>query len=446
VSLDEKVESSEYRKDIHGVRNKITVYGVADKSLPVDKDDWTDGNVDHLVADDAEDSHQDTDYQLVGVCAYDPQSNNKIHLLYVELEARVSGATGYYKITCQKEGSSETTIVADQTFSNTVYELKQHQCDVWSDSGKDITVRFYTRISQGTDTVFSRNHRMKGDVFNGEWTAPSGQLSLDSTIEVRGTCSIRSYTITNYYTSAMLTLAAGEEVNAELYPSLNVWLRREAAFNGNIVVLLYDSGDKGANHVFNVGPDMWVQQQIKVGSQYVDAWDVEDGFNWTSVRKVRFDCWFTGTGTGSFWVDGLFFGGKRYSAVEEDSGSQSDYGLRELVEVDEELYSDMECQLRAKAILAHLKDPAEYLTVRTTVLDYGLTPILPGDRIHVTLPNENVDADFRILSVEYVVDGKNQTLEVTLELGHEQSLLADHLYALRSKTDHLSRHKLARLM
>jgi len=61
------------------------------------------------------------------------------------------------------------------------------------------------------------------------------------------------------------------------------------------------------------------------------------------------------------------------------------------------------------------------------------------------LPNENVDADFRILSVEYYVDARTQTLEITLELGREVPLLADYLYALRSKTDSLSRYKVARV-
>ena len=41
VSLSEKIEVSEYHKDIHRVRNKVTVYGVADKSVPSDKDSWT---------------------------------------------------------------------------------------------------------------------------------------------------------------------------------------------------------------------------------------------------------------------------------------------------------------------------------------------------------------------------------------------------------------------
>jgi hypothetical protein len=92
-----------------------------------------------------------------------------------------------------------------------------------------------------------------------------------------------------------------------------------------------------------------------------------------------------------------------------------------------------------------LKDPAEYLTIKSTVLDYGTTPLLAGDKIHVALPNENVDVDFQILSIEYHVDGRTQTLEITLELGRETPLLADYLYLLRSKTDHLSRHKIARV-
>ncbi len=114
------------------------------------------------------------------------------------------------------------------------------------------------------------------------------------------------------------------------------------------------------------------------------------------------------------------------------------------MEVDEELYSDNECASRAKALLAHLKDAAEDLTLSSTVIDYGGSPPLPGDKVRVVLPNENVDADFRVLSVEYRVDGRSQALETVLELGRQAPLLADYLFALRSKTDSLSRYKLAR--
>jgi hypothetical protein len=327
VSLNEKIEASEYRRDIHRVRNKITVYGVADKSVPADKDAWT-----------------------------------------------------------------ESLTPAD-----------------------------------------------------GSWSQVSGTVSFDTGTKIKGTGSIKTYASNLAYAACMFILNAGKEVNSNLYSLLSFWIRRESSFSGNVNVILYDVSGKSAAHFFDVAASEWFQRQFRIGVQNADVWDVEGGFDWTQIKKIRFDCWFTGTGTGSFWVDGLFFGGCRYSSTQEDSASQANYGSRELVEVDEELCSDNECVLRAKAILNHLKDPAEYLTVRSTVIDYGATPLLPGDKIHVTLPNENVDTDFRILSVEYHVDAKTQTLEITLELGREQPLLADYLYALRSKTDHLSRHKVARL-
>jgi hypothetical protein len=130
--------------------------------------------------------------------------------------------------------------------------------------------------------------------------------------------------------------------------------------------------------------------------------------------------------------------------MQEDSTSQASFGLRELVEVNEELCSDLECESHAKALLANLKDPAESLTVQSTVVDFTSSPVLAGDKIHVALPNEGVDGDFRVLSAEYNVDGKTQTLETVFELGREKPLLADFVYALRSKTSNLSRYKTAK--
>jgi hypothetical protein len=69
---------------------------------------------------------------------------------------------------------------------------------------------------------------------------------------------------------------------------------------------------------------------------------------------------------------------------------------------------------------------------------------LAGDAVHVELPNEGVDGDFRVLNVEYFVDARTQTMEILLELGREKPLLADYMFRLKSKTDSLSRYKLAR--
>jgi hypothetical protein len=327
VSLSEKIEQSEYGRDIHRVRNRIVVYGVADKSVPADKDAWT-----------------------------------------------------------------ESLTPAD-----------------------------------------------------GAWTATSGTVSFDSAVKVRGSGSVKTAAQNLNYGGCVFTLNAGKEADAEQYPVLNLWLSREIAYNGNVTLTLFDAADRTAGHEFTVGHEKWFQTQVRVGAANADLWQVENGFNWAQIKKVRIVCWFDSTGTGSFWVDGLFFGGRRYSTVQEDAGSQSSYGLRELVEVDEELWNDDECVSRANALLASLKDPAEQLTLRSTVVDYGAAPLLPGDTVHVALPNEGVDGDFRILSCEYNVDARTQTLETYLELGREQPLLADYMFSLKRKTDSLSRYKLARV-
>jgi len=135
---------------------------------------------------------------------------------------------------------------------------------------------------------------------------------------------------------------------------------------------------------------------------------------------------FSGTGTGSFWIDNLFFNSARWSA---SYGA----GSRKMAETDEELHSDNECLLRAKALHEYLSSPNEYIRVCSDVIDFGTAPILAGDKIWITLPNENVDGYYRVVSVEYRLTAEAQTLETTLELGSEPPLLADYLYALRSR-------------
>jgi len=330
VNLSEKIEISEYRKDIHRIRNKVMVYGLADKSVPVDKDAWT-----------------------------------------------------------------ESLTPSD-----------------------------------------------------GSWSAAAGEVSLDTGFKVRGSASIKVYGQNLYWAGAIFTLNAGKEVDANKYPILSFYAYLEKAYDGNVGILLSDAANKEAGKHITIAPDEWRKTDLKVGLANEIEWEwVDTGFDWSQIKKIRIDGWFAGVGTGNFWIDALYFGGRRYEAAREDSGSQNAYGLRELTETDEELISDNECDLRVKALLDYFKNPAEYLTIRSTVIDYGNTPLLPGDKIHVTLPNENVDADFRIESVEYYVDARTQVLEIRLELGKVPPLLADYLYGMRATTvtvEKLARTKLGK--
>jgi hypothetical protein len=287
---------------------------------------------------------------------------------------------------------------------------------------------------------------------DGSWTASSGAASLDATgAPDGGACIKLTVTGSLYYGSVQFTLAAGKEINAEDWPIIGVQNKLEATYSGTGTLILYDTAGKTASKNITISPDVaFHASELGVGSAYANQWEsVTSGFDWTHVKTVRFTFWFPeAVGHGAFWIHGLYFGGRRYTATQQDLSSQAAYGLREYVETDEELWSDNECNLRAKALLAYLKDPAENITLRSTLLDYGSSPILAGDVVHVELPTEGVNGNYRVESVEYHVQGDgDRELEISLELGKEPPQLADYIYGLRPYTvnvEKLSRTKLGK--
>ena len=330
VDLTDKIEQIEYDTDISRVRNKITAYGLADKSLPIDKVSWT----------------------------------------------------------------------------------------------RSLTPS------------------------DGAWFADSGAIEIDSTgAPDGGACVKLSVPGSLYYGACHITLNSGKEVDCEQYPKIDFQARLDASYSGTGLVTLLDSSSRAVQKKISVGPGdgQFHSLEVGVGSAYANQWDsIQSGFEWTLVKVVRVDFWFSeNVGSGDFWIHSLYFGGRRYSAVVEDLASQSAYGLREYCETDEELWSDSECNLRAKALLAYLKDPAIYLTIKSTVIDYGDSPILAADRLFIPFLN----AYYRVDSVEYKVDAASQTLTLTIDFEKEPPQLADYLYGLRTYTvnvEKLSRTKLGK--
>ena len=285
---------------------------------------------------------------------------------------------------------------------------------------------------------------------DGAWVASIGVVSLDATGAPDGSECIKNTVASNYSGVVDLNFTAGHEPNMELYPIIALQLKLDDTYSGTGFILLLDDAGKYATKTISVAPDEdWHVLEAGCGSAYAKQWErVDAGFNWASIIKIRVSLAFPGVGSGDFRVHQLYVGGRRFSAVVQDAASQAAYGLREYVETDEELWSDEECDRRADSLLAQLKDPSEHVHLVSTLLDYGTDPILAADNVHVHLPNENVDADFRVESVEYRVPKENPThLETTLELGRENPKLADFLYGLRCHSpnvERLSRTKLGK--
>ncbi len=370
-------------------------------------------------------------------------------LKYIAESADKSGVIGF-DFRVAPDGKFEFFAKLSKTNSTTIV----NNIDVKTNYRKNIT-RIRNKItvygladkSVPTDKVAWTRSLSPAD---GDWSPASGSVSVDSTgAPDGGACIKLSVSGSLYYGSCFFTLDVAKAVNAEIYPLLNIQFKLDDTYSGPGVITLWDGTSKQATKNISITPDeAWHTFEIGVGSAYANQWEsIESGFDWTTIRVVKLTFWFPeNVGAGDFRIHGLYFGGRRYSAVVEDAGSQAAYGLREYVEVDEELWNDDECTHRANALLTYLKSPAEYLTLVSTLLDYGSSPILGGDKVHVELPVEGVNSDFRVESVEYRVPNP-ETLETTLELGKEPPRLADYIYGLRTFTvnvEKLSRTKVGK--
>jgi len=382
VSLSERIEVSSYRKDTHRIRNHITVYGAAEKANDSSKDFGTD---------------MATPYKGSKV---DQQSSSGQKNLYVTstTDFSVGDKIWIYMHPDYEENEVDSIVAGDHLVC--VNNL-QHTYGV--NTGV-IVYPGWGPTSAGTTIT--------ADAVNKEVGSQSVKIAVDDGGGWGGAL---------YHWDS--------PIDMNKYVTHNIFTRSSVTVSG--IISVRDNDFKQAStSISSVSNDEKFHFiSVRGGRKNADRWGAESGFDWSKIIEVEIRM---NASVLDYWIDGQFFGDKRWEATQEDSGSQVSYGLRELVEVDEELHSDNECELRAKALLEQLKDPAEYLTLRSTVIDYYVNPLLPADKIPVTLPNENIDSDYRIINGEYHVIARDQTLEITLELGKEKPLLADYLYGLRS--------------
>jgi hypothetical protein len=285
------------------------------------------------------------------------------------------------------------------------------------------------------------------------WSAEVGTLSLYTLSKKYGSYSIRCDSSTD-------TLRFKRTFDRVKNPQvLSFWIESYDAYAPELswVRLLAPDDDNYFEFLFSNIPDDltidWVLAEIALGKSNTynaatnpnGKWTKTGSPTWLDIQGIKFQIK-RGAYTGvAVVVDGIQFGKVRFEATREDATSQGLYDVIERQpEIDEELHSDAECDYRAKALLDFLKGPSIMPTVRSTVIDYGTTPILAGDKGHIVLPNENVDADYRLTAVEYRFNVTELTLEIKLQLEKEQLLLADFIYGFRKSILKLDKYKASR--
>jgi len=136
--------------------------------------------------------------------------------------------------------------------------------------------------------------------------------------------------------------------------------------------------------------------------------------NWANVQKIKLYLWLDGLvtlGTPTVKLDGFHFAEARYSYTANDPTSQGLYGTRcEKPSVDDNLKSDLECQLSAEEIIARLKDP---ITTIEKMLVEGDNSFVVGYKQPVVIAHDSIDANFLITQIRDIMHYTKWDTELT---------------------------------
>jgi hypothetical protein len=290
---------------------------------------------------------------------------------------------------------------------------------------------------------------------SGYWTEYSGSISLDAT-KIYGNAASSIKNTTGAASNAVSIFHFNTTVNGNMYPKLFLALLRDDFVKPDgFLVILHDSSARVCGRNLSTinstsTSNDWSTFELAIGIDHAADWAAPSNFDWENIRTLTVTAYLVTAGvSGQIWHGQLYFTGARYSNVQTDAASIANYSERQYVDIVEDLYSDNECMLRAKSILAYKKQAKTSLTARSTIIDYGTTPILPGDMIPITLPNENIASlNFLTKSVDYhfLAQKECNILEVTLNLGYQKQKMADWIYALRARTNAMNNYKASKLL
>ncbi len=230
-----------------------------------------------------------------------------------------------------------------------------------------------------------------------------GTVSLENTIKLVGTYSIEhSTTSPQAYVDLWLDLpTSAYYLNLKQYPCIIFHLYREGNYANSGGLVIYDSGGKVATRFLSVPTaNMWNLVEVPAGPKNISSWHlVESGFDWENVSDMHIQldgC----DPAGKFYVDDFRIGKRNFQGMAEYATSQTNYGLREASYLDEELRSDNECQQRAETLLYQLEDPQ----IRIDINVIGNLNLLIGDRLSITIPQENISAqNYDVVEVEHIL-------------------------------------------
>ena len=299
----------------------------------------------------------------------------------------------------------ETLTVGDNLLSyNVVRDITKVKNKIWV-YGRDAPYD----PNRAVVNYAGRTYPSDGDswTYGTGWTATAGTLSSDTTNPKVGANDLRCASNDDYLCQYHRTFSQLSVEGKAGYSALQFWGRRSALLSSYHHVRLWcpdnsnyfewEFADPGSNGV-------WAFRITRLGDNNTyDAdtnpngeWVAHGSPSWNDIEGIEF---VVNSGVSFNWdIDGLCFSFGRWRATAEDATSQSNYGQRDYMVVDDTLYSDSDCQKRAETLLYQLKDPVIRLDISTP----GNTNIKIGDRLTITIPAEGISAQsFDVISVTH---------------------------------------------
>jgi hypothetical protein len=232
-----------------------------------------------------------------------------------------------------------------------------------------------------------------------EWTGAGGTTVTQSSADPKAGSQSLVFTQTNGTIAATHTF--DETLNIRNLNNLNFYYKT-VCLTPEVHILAPDTSNYYKATLSISGSWVWFSKTIgDNGIYHADenpsgAWTPQGSPNWYNMTGIKF---ISGSQVGpqTITIDKLFLYPERYIYTASDATSIDDYDQQDAEYTDENLFSNTECQTRAQTLLYQLKDPV----IRVNLTCAGNSNILLGDRIPVEIPNENIDADFDVVSVNH---------------------------------------------
>ncbi len=281
-----------------------------------------------------------------------------------------------------------------------------------------------TPFNSQDENVYGRKYPQDGDdwTYGAVWTAVDGTATSGSSSPKVGstyTHFINTSSPYNIYAYATLPVVVHVEgING--YSVLEFFGRRHDTGYGYIRLFAPNGSHyfQKDNISFSDSNDVWKFHRYSLGktNEYnadsnPNGWTTFGDPSWDELTYFNVECDTISSG-GYVDLDGLCFNFGRWKyAPLSDATSVSNYDECDHVIVDDTLTSDADCEKRAQTILFQTKDPVN----RLEPVVKGTNNILLGDRLTITLPPENIFAQYYyVTGVENQLDSNGWTTTPTL--------------------------------